>query len=154
MDRRLSAASNLMVRLWTTASCWADVTALTANALSSVAGWTSLVLTFIYGFTSDRTQFRGPLIIAALALSVTFWIVFQQLSLSPDRWLKYGLQICAQGFNSAFHVSPVMREESREPDLTEQPVNATWLSLNCKTPQERSIAMAMSKSCGLAVSWA
>lgn len=74
--------------------------------MSSVAGWTSLVLTFVYGFTSDKTQLRGPLIIAALTLSVTFWIVFQQKSLSPDRWLKYGLQICAQGFNSAFHVGP------------------------------------------------
>jgi hypothetical protein len=67
--------------------------------------------------------------------------------LSPDRWLKYGLQVMAQGFNSGFHVSFRGRLACTQDRLTCQPVNATWLSLNCRTPQERSIAMAMCKQC-------
>lgn len=82
--------------------------ALQANALSSVAGWTLLVLTFVYGYTSDRFRLRGPLVLGALSIALTFWIAFQQKSLSSDRWLKYGLQVMAQGFNSAFHVSNIV----------------------------------------------
>lgn len=78
--------------------------ALTANALSSVAGWTLLVLTLVYGYFSDKLRLRGPLVIFALTLSTIFWIAFQQTSLSSNRWLKYGLQVMAQGFNSGFHV--------------------------------------------------
>ncbi|WWC60694.1 uncharacterized protein I303_103270 [Kwoniella dejecticola CBS 10117] len=99
---------------------------LTANALSSVSGWIGLVTTASFGFFSDRTRIRGPVVITGLTLVWAFWVAFQQKSLSTDRWLKYGLQIMVQGFSIPSH-----------------PINATWLSLNCKSPQERSIAMAL-----------
>ncbi|WVW87157.1 hypothetical protein I302_109214 [Kwoniella bestiolae CBS 10118] len=99
---------------------------LTANALSSVAGWIGLVTTASFGFFSDRTRIRGPVVVTGLALVWAFWVAFQQKSLSTDRWLKYGLQIMVQGFSIPSH-----------------PINATWLSLNCRSPQERSVAMAL-----------
>ncbi|OCF38132.1 hypothetical protein I316_00356 [Kwoniella heveanensis BCC8398] len=99
---------------------------LTANALSSVSGWIGLVTTASFGFISDRTRIRGPVVITGLALVWAFWVAFQQKSLSTDRWLKYGLQIMVQGFSIPSH-----------------PINATWLSLNCRSPQERSVAMAL-----------
>ncbi|WWC69063.1 uncharacterized protein I206_102999 [Kwoniella pini CBS 10737] len=99
---------------------------LTANALSSVSGWIGLVTTASFGFLSDRTRIRGPVVITGLTLVWAFWVAFQQKSLSTDRWLKYGLQIMVQGFSIPSH-----------------PINATWLSLNCRSPQERSIAMAL-----------
>lgn len=78
--------------------------ALQANALSSVAGWISLVVTFAFGYLSDKTRIRGPLVIAAIGTFWLFWVAFQQKSLSTDRWLKYGLLIMVQGFNAAYHV--------------------------------------------------
>lgn len=73
--------------------------------MSSVAGWISLVVTFAFGYLSDRTRIRGPLVIAAIGTFWLFWVAFQQKSLSTDRWLKYGLLIMVQGFNAAYHVS-------------------------------------------------
>lgn len=80
------------------------ITELTANALSSVAGWISLVVTFAFGFASDKLRIRGPLVIAAIGLFWAFWVAFQQNSLASDRWRKYGLLIMVQGFNAAYHV--------------------------------------------------
>ncbi|BGP19086.1 hypothetical protein JCM10213v2_007173 [Rhodosporidiobolus nylandii] len=112
---------------------------LKANALSSVPGWVSLVATLSAGIFSDRTGWRGPSVIATIGLFWLFWVAFQGVSLYPadKRWTKYALLVCTQGFNAAYH-----------------PLNATWLSLNCITPQQRSIAMAMfimAANCGAAV---
>ncbi|GAA6007189.1 hypothetical protein JCM10207_001538 [Rhodosporidiobolus poonsookiae] len=113
--------------------------ALKANALSSVAGWISLVATISFGIFSDRTGWRGQSVIAAVALFWLFWVAFQQVSLrgADARWTKYALIVVTQGFNAAYH-----------------PLNASWLSLNQITPQQRSIAMAMfvmAANCGAAV---
>ncbi|GAA6004337.1 uncharacterized protein JCM10292_001431 [Rhodotorula paludigena] len=99
---------------------------LKANALSSVAGWVGLVTTFAFGVLSDKTGRRGLSCIAAVACFWVFWVAFQQVSLGTDKWAKYALIVLVQGFNAAYH-----------------PLNASWLSLNQITPQERSIAMAM-----------
>ncbi|GAA5851755.1 hypothetical protein JCM8547_001196 [Rhodosporidiobolus lusitaniae] len=76
---------------------------LKANALSSVAGWISLVMTISFGIFSDKTGWRGPSVIAAVGCFWLFWVAFQQCSLSSDRWLKYGLLVVTQGFNAAYH---------------------------------------------------
>jgi len=80
---------------------------LQANALSSVAGWISLVVVFMFGFLSDKTNVRGPMVIIAITFFWVFWVAFQQKSVSPDRWLKYGLLVMVQGFNAAYHVSRI-----------------------------------------------
>lgn len=102
-------------------------------------------MTFVYGFTSDKTRLRGPIILFALTLALAFWITFQQVVTRPDRYLKYGIIVLTQGFNQSFHVSSPFQVPG-EQALTNQPLNATWLSLNCRTPQERAIAMAMCES--------
>lgn len=74
-------------------------------------------MTFVYGFASDRTQLRGPIILIGLTLALVFWIGFQQTSTSSDRWLKYAMQVLTQGFVSSYHVRPVSSSH-REPPLT------------------------------------
>jgi len=64
-------------------------------------------MTFAFGYLSDKTSIRGPLVITAISVFWLFWIAFQQKSLAPDRWLKYGLLIMVQGFNAAYHVSVI-----------------------------------------------
>ncbi|ORY57979.1 major facilitator superfamily domain-containing protein [Leucosporidium creatinivorum] len=101
-------------------------TTLKANALSSVAGWCGLIVTLSFGVFSDRTGLRGPSVIAAVGLFWLFWVAFQQVSTSTDKWLKYALLVVTTSFNAAYH-----------------PLNASWLSLNVASPTQRSIAMAM-----------
>jgi len=45
------------------------------------------------------------MVIIAITFFWVFWVAFQQKSVSPDRWLKYGLLVMVQGFNAAYHVS-------------------------------------------------
>lgn len=101
-------------------------TTLKANALSSVGGFVLLVNMLIFGYLSDRTRARGALVIIALTFLWVWWIVFQYFSLSTNKWLKYAFLVLIGGTGQAFH-----------------PINATWLSLNQFTPQQRSVAMAM-----------
>lgn len=58
-----------------------------------------------FGFLSDKTKLRGPVVILAVAFLLVWWIAFQQNSLSPNRWLKYGFLVLVGGFGQAYHVS-------------------------------------------------
>ncbi|KAE8541474.1 hypothetical protein D1P53_002835 [Cryptococcus gattii VGV] len=97
-----------------------------ANALSSVGGWISLVLMITYGFASDRFKNKGPIVILACFPYLILWIAFQSESSTSNRWAKYVTLTLTSGYSVCWH-----------------PLNATWLSLNQKTPQQRAIAMAM-----------
>lgn len=97
-----------------------------ANALSSVGGWLSFVILLVSGFVADRFRSKGPIVIALTGCSLVAWIAFQAMSTSKDRWAKYATIVVTTAFSQSWH-----------------PQNATWLSLNQKTPQQRSIAMAM-----------
>lgn len=112
-----------------------------ANALSSVGGWIGLTVMITTGFISDRMKNKGYLVIALSVCSLTCWIAckyipniehcssnipVQAKSSSADKWAKYATLVCTTGFAMSWH-----------------PINATWLSLNQKTPQQRAIAMAM-----------
>lgn len=85
----------------------AGQTELEANALSSVGGWIGMVVICSFGYLSDKLTLRGPIVIISLTIYLVLWIVFQQYSASPDRWLKYGLMVTTQGFTLCFHVSLV-----------------------------------------------
>jgi hypothetical protein len=62
-------------------------------------------MTFLYGFASDKTRLRGPIVLFALSLALIFWITFQQTSTSSNRSLKYGILVLTQGLSQSFHVS-------------------------------------------------
>jgi MFS family permease len=112
-------------------------TTLKANALSSIGNWIGVILLVLTGFISDRLKLRGPMVIITIGFLWVWWIAFQQVSLGTDKWLKFAFITLVTAFGQIFH-----------------PLNATWLSLNQATPQERSIAMAifvMSANTGAAV---
>ncbi len=110
---------------------------LKANALSSVGNWVGVVMLVLSGFVSDRFKLRGPMVIVTLGVLWVWWLAFQQVALGSDKWLKFAFITLVQAFAQVFH-----------------PLNATWLSLNQASPQERSVAMAvfvMSANTGAAV---
>ncbi|KAK4699479.1 hypothetical protein P7C70_g6782, partial [Phenoliferia sp. Uapishka_3] len=101
-------------------------TTLKANSLSSVSSWIGIFFTIGFALVSDRLDIRGPVLIVSIGFYWVFWVAFQQVSLQDSKWTKYAMLTMTQSFNAAWH-----------------PLNATWLSLNCQTPQQRSVAMAM-----------
>lgn len=78
---------------------------LTSNALSSVGGWIGLFMLVFMGWLSDKTRLRGPVVTLAIAILLTWWITFQQVSTSDKRWLKYAFLVLTHGFGQAYHVS-------------------------------------------------
>lgn len=59
-------------------------------------------------------------------MSPANWLSVQSESSTSNRWAKYATLTLTSGYSVCWH-----------------PLNATWLSLNQKTPQQRAIAMAM-----------
>ncbi|BEJ10649.1 hypothetical protein CspHIS471_0100710 [Cutaneotrichosporon sp. HIS471] len=97
-----------------------------ANALSSVGGWIAVLVMASSGLLSDKLRSKGPLVIALTTCSLVMWIAFQSMSRTPNKWGKYATMALTTGFALTWH-----------------PLNATWLSLNQRTPQHRAVAMAM-----------
>jgi predicted MFS family arabinose efflux permease len=97
-----------------------------ANLYSSVGGWIALVVMVTSGLLSDRLRNKGWLVMLLTACSLVMWIAFQATSTSADKYAKYVTLFMTTGFSLTWH-----------------PINATWLSLNQKTPQQRAVAMAM-----------
>lgn len=97
-----------------------------ANALNSVANYGVIVLSFLVSWASDRTKVRGPWCFAAGSYSLLFAGVLWSLPATSDKWKKYAMLTV---LNSGNAVS--------------QGLNDAWLSSNCKTPQQRSVGLAM-----------
>jgi len=97
-----------------------------ANALSSVSSYGVIVLSLLLAWGSDRTKLRGPWSILALSYSLIFAGVQFGLSGSKDKWAKYAIFTLLNSGNSI-----------------SQGLNDAWLSSNCKTPQHRSIGLAL-----------
>lgn len=99
---------------------------LKANALSSVGGWILVVNMILFGYLSDRLNLRGPLVISAVGFLWVWWVVFEQVVKGDNKWAKYAFIILIGGYGQVHHS-----------------LNASWISLNQFTPQQRSVAMAV-----------
>ena len=97
-----------------------------ANALSSVSSYGVIVLSLLLAWGSDRTKQRGLFSIIAVSYSTIFAGVQYALTGSKDKWAKYAAFTL---LNSGNAIS--------------QGINDAWLSSNCRTPQHRSIGLAL-----------
>ena len=97
-----------------------------ANALSSVSSYGVIVLSLLLAWGSDRTKQRGLFSIIAVSYSTIFAGVQYALTGSKDKWAKYAVFTL---LNSGNAIS--------------QGINDAWLSSNCRTPQHRSIGLAL-----------
>lgn len=95
-----------------------------ANAMASVGLFVSVFLAVALGWLADRTGRRGPFaLFAAVWSMIAFTCLRQSSNWSHSR--RYAAVVFSMSTNTLVHL-----------------VNVGWLSLNCRTPQERSIAMA------------
>jgi hypothetical protein len=99
-------------------------TKLTANALSSVGGFGTILLTPLNAFGSDFTNRRAFFVWLPLTWTLILVSIVYSQSVS-DLWRRYTLWTLLNAGIATFH-----------------PVNGAWLSINAKTPQERSISLA------------
>ncbi|RFU27467.1 hypothetical protein B7463_g8875, partial [Scytalidium lignicola] len=101
-------------------------TAVHANALYSVGFFISIILVLILGLAADYTERRGPFALIGALWGIISYVCLRQTPPTMNKWNRYAAVIAANGTNSVVHV-----------------INIGWLSLNCTSPQQRSLAMAM-----------
>ncbi|CAK1365439.1 unnamed protein product [Cercospora beticola] len=97
-----------------------------ANALAAVGGCLALLVVFMMGYISDRTNQRGATVIAAQLCYLTVLITARQVHPHVGKWSRFVLWTAVNSFAVGYH-----------------PVHNSWVQLNCHEARERSIAIAM-----------
>ncbi|KAL2833008.1 major facilitator superfamily domain-containing protein [Aspergillus cavernicola] len=101
-------------------------TSVQANARASVPIYCSMVFTYVLARIGDRTGHRGPLILLALTWNVIGYACLRTVPVESSKEHKYGVLLAASIGYAAMQI-----------------FNISWLSVSCRKPQERSIAMAV-----------
>ncbi|KAJ4248370.1 hypothetical protein NW762_012700 [Fusarium torreyae] len=99
---------------------------LQSNALVSIGFWSLLVTNLIWGYASDKMGVRGPMVVLGFILGLGFNIGNRILVESTNSNLKFAMLTLSLAFAWPWHA-----------------VNGSWLSLNAKSPGERSITLAI-----------
>ncbi|RAL08782.1 vitamin H transporter [Aspergillus homomorphus CBS 101889] len=100
--------------------------AVRANALASVPVYVSIVWLTILAWFSDKTGKRGPFVLLCITWNVVSYACLRTTPADSSRWHKYAVITIANVVYASMHV-----------------LNIAWLGFHCKTPQERSISMAL-----------
>lgn len=98
---------------------------ISANALSAVGGALALVVVFFFAYLSDRTNRRGLSVMGAQLCLLIVLIVARSIHSHVGKWGHYVLWTAINTFSVGYH-----------------PVHNTWLQLNCREAEERSISIA------------
>ncbi|KAH7123254.1 major facilitator superfamily domain-containing protein [Dactylonectria estremocensis] len=99
---------------------------LESNALVSIGSWGLLFLNLLWGWASDKMNVRGPMVTLGLLFGLGFNIGNRILVHSENGDARFALLILSIAFSLPWHA-----------------VNGAWLSLNAKTPGERSVTLAI-----------
>lgn len=97
---------------------------LKATAMVSVGPWIQIFLNYLLGYFSDKTARRGFVNLAGLVWWWGFCLGSLILADTRKKEAKYAVLTMAMAMSSAWH-----------------PVNGSWLSMNARSPAERSIMM-------------
>lgn len=97
-----------------------------ANLLNSVSSYMVVVLSFLISWASDRTGLRGPWCIVAYLWSIVFGAALLGIGAKSDKWLRYAIFTLLGAGNALA-----------------QGLNDAWLNVNARTPEKRSIGLAM-----------
>lgn len=97
-----------------------------ANALAAVGASLALLVILFFARLSDRTNRRGPCVMAAQVCYLITLIVARQVQPTAGRWTRVGLWTTVNAFAVGYH-----------------PIHNTWVQLNTHSPAERSVTIAM-----------
>ncbi|KAF3763952.1 MFS general substrate transporter [Cryphonectria parasitica EP155] len=102
-------------------------TTVHANALASVGPFIAVVMVIVLGWLCDKTGRKGPFVLfAAVWSTIAFSCLREGTAEDWSTGMKYAAVVFSMATNSVVHIQ-----------------NVGWLSANCQSPQERSVAMAM-----------
>ncbi|KAF4119412.1 Major Facilitator Superfamily [Geosmithia morbida] len=101
-------------------------TAVRANALTSVGPYIGIIWLTALSWIADRIGHRGPFVLLSITWNVISYTCLRVYSLDGTKWHKYSLVIIANVAYVSMHI-----------------FNVSWLSVHCKKPQERSVALAL-----------
>jgi hypothetical protein len=90
-----------------------------------VGGALALVVVFVFAIISDRTNQRGISVMAVQLCYLTVLIVARSIHSHVGKCPNYVLWTAINALSVGYH-----------------PVHNTWLQLNCRDPEERSISIA------------
>ena len=90
-----------------------------------MGGALALVVVFTFAYLSDRTNQRGATVVAGQLCHLVVLIVARSVHSHVGKWSRYVLWTTINAFSVGYH-----------------PVHNTWLQLNCREPEERSISIA------------
>ncbi|KAJ6164970.1 hypothetical protein N7470_003642 [Penicillium chermesinum] len=100
--------------------------AIRANALTAVPVYCGIVWLTILSYAADKIGHRGPFVLLAITWNVISYVCLRTGSYESSKWHRYGLISIANVSYCSMHI-----------------LNVGWLSVYCRTPQERSISMAL-----------
>jgi MFS family permease len=125
---------------------------IAANALAAVGASLALVVVFCFARLSDRTNRRGYCVMLAQVCYLVTLVVARQVQPSAGRWGRWGVWTAVNAFAVGYHpihntcefpvFSRIIFDSMM---LTMQ----SGLQLNCKSPGERSIAIATWVMCSI-----
>ncbi|KAI0469690.1 major facilitator superfamily domain-containing protein [Xylariaceae sp. FL0804] len=96
-----------------------------ANALASVGGFIAVAVVVLLGWLCDKTGKRGPMLVLESIWSlIAFTCLRESYNWSNGR--RYAAVVFSMATNTIVHI-----------------LNVGWLSVNCQSPQQRSVSMAM-----------
>ncbi|KAB8258491.1 major facilitator superfamily domain-containing protein [Aspergillus pseudonomiae] len=118
--------------------------AVRANALASVPIYCSMVWCLGLSYFADRSGHRGPFVLLAITWNVISYACLRTTPYSSSSWHKYGVIAVANvSYASMQCVDFPPRSHVRNTHRANSVLNIGWLSVYCKTPQERSVSMAL-----------
>ncbi|KAL2807943.1 major facilitator superfamily domain-containing protein [Aspergillus granulosus] len=100
--------------------------AVRANALASVPVYCGMLWILILSYLADKVGHRGPFVLIAITWNVISYACLRVTPMTSSQWHRYGVIAVANVSYASMHI-----------------LNVGWLSVYCRSPQERSVAMAL-----------
>ncbi|KAJ5659423.1 hypothetical protein N7507_005874 [Penicillium longicatenatum] len=101
-------------------------TRVQANALAAIGYLMTLPVVLFFAWLSDKTKMRGFMIMIVIAAYLVALVVLRLVQPLVGRWSKFELWTTVNGLAVGYH-----------------PIHNAWIQMNCQSPEERSIAVAM-----------
>lgn len=117
---------------------------IAANALATVGASLALVVVIFFAWLSDRTNRRGYCVMLAQVCYLITLVVARQVQPSAGRWGRRGLWTAVNAFAVGYHPIHNTCKSTKHAVHRRRNANKTiGVQLNCKSPGERSMAIAM-----------
>lgn len=96
-----------------------------SNALAAIGNFITLPVVLFFAWLSDRTKQRGLIVMIAIACYLITVVLLRCLQAHVGKWGRFGLWTTVNGLAVGYH-----------------PIHNSWIQMNCKSPEERSISVA------------